>query len=434
MKMRAFGIVFGLMMIVPIQTVIGESQINKSIILEDVVKHNFEKEVINMINQVNKPLISRYLEELVNFGPRFTGSKNCRKAAKYLYDEFDKLGLDVKIDSWRYIQYQCQNVVATLKGHDPSSDKVILLSAHYDTIGNSPGANDDGTGVAAILAIANICSKYSFNHTIRFVAVSGEEVGTFGSFADAKKAYNKNENIVAILNIDTIGNTSSSNNGKTIYMFTNDRARWIPSFSDQIAKKYEEFIDLTVQPAPNFRIDHQPYIDYGYDGATYVQPNVDQYKWIHTPEDTINKINYTYFIKVTKLILATTVELANRPIDVQVKIVTPLEGYLYLFDYPILKLPCFNLVFSGFRAMTYIIGNTVTRLDILTEEEIECVIFGIDGDIWHVARQPPYEWRIKMEMISFFPLKGKHTLNVNVMTTSGNTAYDEMDIFVFTLF
>ena len=51
-------------------------------------------------------------------------------------------------------------------------------------------------------------------------------------------------------------------------------------------------------------------------------------------EDTIEKINYNYLVKVIKLILATAIKIANKPIDVQVRIVTPYEGYIYLFDIP----------------------------------------------------------------------------------------------------
>jgi len=439
MDKKIIGVVLvSMMIIIPIQSVLGTSQYQ---ILSDGKRSTSTAgyvDIISMIDQVNETLLSYYLEGLVEIGPRFTGSENCSEAAFYLYYEFRKLGLDVNIEPWRYVKYSCQNVVATHYGADTSSDAVYVICAHYDTISypepndRSPGANDDGSGVAAMLAIAKICSQYSFNHTIRFVALSGEEVGTFGSHADVKKAYEKNENIIAVLNIDGVGYANSTNDGKILRVLAKDRSKWIVSFSEQIAYKYKDYIDLNVQHTLYYPSDQDPYYDYGYEGVHYVQKiTVDQIPWIHTPEDTLDKINYTYLMKVTKLLLAITAELANKPIDVQIRIVTPYEGSLYLFDRFVLQLPNFNLYTIGLRGMTYLLGTTVVSVNISTGEEVDAVYFGIDSNRWHVCSEPPYEWRIQRTNYSLlFPLIGKHTLNVCVTTNSGKYAYDEMDIFV----
>ena len=110
-----------------------------------------DAEIVDMLEEVNESILYHYLENLVEIGPRFTGSENCKKAAEYINDEFKNMGLDSFIQSWTYLRRKCQNVVATLNGSDSESDAVIILSAHYDTVKNTPGANDDGSGVAAIL-------------------------------------------------------------------------------------------------------------------------------------------------------------------------------------------------------------------------------------------------------------------------------------------
>jgi hypothetical protein len=437
MKKKTIGIFFVFILLIPVQSVIGDSQNNdECMVKNEVIGNGHDADIIAMINQVDEQLLSNYLVKLVECGPRFTGSENCTKAAYYLKNEFEKLGLDVYIDPWRYVRYGCQNVVATYHGVDPSSDYVFLIGAHYDTYSynhfysTSPGANDDGSGIAAMLAIANICTQYSFNHTIRFVAFSGEEEGTFGSLADAQRAYGRDENIVAVLNVDMVGYADNADDGRIINIFTNERASWISSFSAEIANKYEEYIDLVVQPILNYPCDHQSYIDYGYDAVTYVEYKPEQYIWMHTPEDSIDKVNFTYLVKVTKLVLATAAELAYRPIDVYVRIVSPYESCVYLFDHPILQLPGFNLVRTCYRGMTYIIGNAVARVAVSTDEEIDSVLFGIDGDVCEVFRDPPYEWRIKKTNYFFYSLHGKHTLSVYVTTLNGSIASDEMDIFV----
>ena len=426
------GFLVCLMVIIPIYSQMGAAQNLKMMNIESTPSV-INPDIIDMINQVNESLISYYLEKLVEFGPRFVGSESCRRAAEYIYDEFMDLGLNVYIDSWRYPRYRCQNVIATLEGVDLSSDAMFILCAHYDTSKESPGANDDGSGIAAILAIANICSQYSFNHTIRFIAFSGEEVGLFGSHDYARKSYENRENIVAVLNIDTIGNTTAEG-GKILYLLKTDRSEWISTFSKNISQSYLEYIDLSVVPVGNRRNDHQAFLNYGYDAVQFVQLARGEYP-LHTPDDTIDKINYTYLVKVIKLILAITAELASTPIDVQIRIVTPYEGHLYLFDRPVFQLPGFNLFRTELRGMTYVLGRATARVNIITKEEITSVAFCIDGvaSFPGFLQHPPYEWKIQISPSKIFPITGKHTLGVYVCTRNGKTAYDEMDIYVLTM-
>ena len=111
-----------------------------------------------------------------------------------------------------------KNVVATLKGTDPTDDRIILISAHLDSraaldndnTGYAPGANDDGSGVAAILEMIRIMSTRQFPATIMFMTVSGEEHGLYGAKYMAAKAKEEKWNIIAMLNNDMIGNSGSS--------------------------------------------------------------------------------------------------------------------------------------------------------------------------------------------------------------------------------
>jgi hypothetical protein len=389
-----------------------------------------DPDLIHMIEEVNYQLLFGYLEKIVSFGIRHVGSRNCRNAAEYVNEEFKDLGLDSYIDEWKYPKYKCQNVVATHNGSDQNSDAIIVLTAHLDTIGESVGANDDGSGVAALLTIANITSNYQFSHTIKFVIVSGHEVGTYGSFDYAKKACNRNENIIANINVDMMANTTC---GHLVEAFTPMRSHWLYYFSNEINQKYDDLIDLRVQLTAHYPVDSQSFVDYGYDGISFVQPNVFDYP-IHTPEDTMDKIVYPYFENVTKLITAITAELANKPIDVQVRFETPKEGYLYLFNIPLFKLPGFNLFKTRVRGMTYLIGRSIAKVNITTSEEVISVIYSIDDNTNYVFifTEPPYDFKIQKPLGSIFRLKGKHKLGVHVNTLSGKTAYDEMDFYAIT--
>lgn len=108
-----------------------------------------------------------------------------------------------------------ENVVGTIRGND---SRVIALLAHYDSRGGNgndgaafaPGANDDGSGVAALLEIARLLSKQHFGATIKLMFLSGEEHGLWGARQMAKIAAEQKWNLVAVLNNDMIGNAEGS--------------------------------------------------------------------------------------------------------------------------------------------------------------------------------------------------------------------------------
>ena len=141
-----------------------------------------ESTIIEMINQINESLLYDYHSGLLKFGPRYTGSISCNLAAEYIYSEFQQMGLETEFHEWRYAGFHSKNVVATLHGTDLDSSVEYVLCGHYDTVIDAPGADDDGSGTAAVLAIASVFRNYQFNHTIRFIAFSGEEVGNVREF------------------------------------------------------------------------------------------------------------------------------------------------------------------------------------------------------------------------------------------------------------
>jgi Zn-dependent M28 family amino/carboxypeptidase len=110
------------------------------------------------------------------------------------------------------------NVMATLKGTDSNEHRIFLISGHLDSRASdvmnrtidAPGANDDGSGVAAVIECARILSKHSFPATIIFVAVSGEEQGLLGAAFLAAKAKREDWTLEAVLNNDIMGSNNSS--------------------------------------------------------------------------------------------------------------------------------------------------------------------------------------------------------------------------------
>jgi acetylornithine deacetylase/succinyl-diaminopimelate desuccinylase-like protein len=140
---------------------------------------------------------------LVAFGPKYTYSKACTDAGNYIYNEFIEMGLETRKHEWNDEDPTVFNVEATLLGSNEESGEIYIICAHYDTVSESPGADDDGSGVAAVMAAAKLMSSYSTEHTVRFVTFSGEEQGLFGSRYYVEEVIS--ENIAGVLNVDMIG-------------------------------------------------------------------------------------------------------------------------------------------------------------------------------------------------------------------------------------
>ena len=402
----------------------------KRIEFSDVPRSDDTARIIEMIQQINESMLYAYHHGLMQFGPRYTGTASCNLASQYIYDSFQAMGLSVEFDNWKVKGFTSRNVVASLEGTDQGSTAQYILCGHYDTVKAGPGADDDGSGAAAVLAIASVLCHYQFNHTIKFITFSGEEVGTYGSFSYARDASHRGDNIIAVLNMDMIGFANTVEGGRVLRFFPPLRSRWVAEYATTIAEKYNDILDMTVATYPSYPgDDSQAFVDYGYDGVWIAHQ--DGYPYGHSANDTAEHLNWTYYTKATKLMLAITAEIAQRPIDVEVMLLKPLEGYLYVFKRPVRETPSPKLWLNGMRGKTFIIGgSTMASAEVLSSEPIQNVIFCVDGQFLVWDSTPPYEWQIEGW---FFPLIGKHTIEVYAYTASGKVASDEMDIIIFSL-
>ncbi len=125
----------------------------------------------------------------------------------------------VEADSRRIPQrVEMKNVLARLPGNDPSDNRVLIVSGHYDSRASdpldaksaAPGANDDASGTAVIMELARVMSSRSFPATIIFVAVAGEEQGLYGAAHLAQRARDEKWNVIAMITNDIVGNTLAS--------------------------------------------------------------------------------------------------------------------------------------------------------------------------------------------------------------------------------
>ena len=156
-------------------------------------------DLTTLMNAVSDTEIEQTIRDLMNLGVTGGGALDSRQmtrmgnivAAEYLFRRMDALGLTVRYDDFIDASgIYATNVVGELPGDDAS--RVFLVVAHYDTFaldgGASPGADDNASGVAAMLEIARVLAQYRLPHPVQFVAFTGEEVGFQGVTAFAQRA------------------------------------------------------------------------------------------------------------------------------------------------------------------------------------------------------------------------------------------------------
>lgn len=136
-------------------------------------------------------------------------SEALRAAADYIRERLEHSGYTVELQPIQSGDLTVMNVAAEVPG-GALADEILVLGAHYDSVRGSPGANDNASGVAALLELARVMATARPSRTVRFVAFVNEEPpffqsGLMGSRAYARRARERGENVVGMLSLETIG-------------------------------------------------------------------------------------------------------------------------------------------------------------------------------------------------------------------------------------
>jgi hypothetical protein len=274
-------------------------------------KSTYDADISSLIQQLSTDMTIGYIQDLTSFEPRVTASPACFDAGKYIYDEFESMGLSVRYHNWSSSDsLYGSNIEATLPGVDQTSDEIYIVCGHYDSVSGSPGADDNAAGTSVVLSAASLMSQYHFNHTVRFVAFSGEEQGLYGSKYYAQDAALNEDNIVAVLNADMMGYAVSEEGEHSVVIYDNDASSWITDFTTNISNEYQQDINLSVvHGGSSGRSDHYSFQRVGYHAIFYFEYEVNPY--YHNYRDTLDNMNPSYATNVSRLALATVSSLAE---------------------------------------------------------------------------------------------------------------------------
>jgi photosystem II stability/assembly factor-like uncharacterized protein len=216
----------------------------------------------------------------------------------------------------QFIQ-KSRNIVATIPGR-LSPDKECIIVAHYDSDSYSddwaPGANDNASGTSAVMEAARLCHNYEFASTIKFLAVSAEEIGLLGSTDYAVRARRSGTAIQGVVNGDMIGYPVTGDTARLAIGSYSKRNRLVDS---ALAFNSRYGIGLTLATFANTSggSDYVPFAQVGYDALHVAEATADEIwggadPYYHKPTDTIDKLNLGMVRSAAQLMLATVAELA----------------------------------------------------------------------------------------------------------------------------
>jgi hypothetical protein len=321
-----------------------------------------------IVAPVSQAQLRHTIETLVSFGTRHTLSsqtdpkRGIGAALGWTKEQFESYGLETVRPCETFTGARIPNptpvcdMVAIQRGTERPND-VVIIQGHIDSrvtdvmnfTSDAPGANDDGSGTAAVIEAARVLSKHKFPGTIVYAALSGEEQGLYGGKVLANYAKAQGWNVVTVLNNDIIGNSCSSDGvcdstharvlsegprsqGEAELADAthslggeNDApSRNISRFLDSLADRLKIGLDVRqIWRTDRFGRggDHIPFLELGYPAAR-ISVAVENYNWQHQDlrtqngikyGDTIDHVDFAYLAKMTKLNVAALASIASAP-------------------------------------------------------------------------------------------------------------------------
>ena len=334
-------------------------------------------DVRHMLRDVHSRNIEATIHKLVSFGTRHTLStqtdpnRGIGAATEWVYEQLQQdaaaSGGRMTVEKQSFVQppgpripvpTTITNVIATLHGTQPASTgRTYVVSGHLDSrvtdvlngTSDAPGADDDGSGVAAVLELARVMAKHQFDATLIFAVFSGEEQGTFGAVNFAGRLKTAGTNVAGMFSNDIIGSSLGQNgvrDRRDLRVFAEGPSpqetpqqaairRTMGGENDSPPRELARFVREAAQAAiPKMNVwiiyrrdrflrgtDDGPFLDQGYPGLRMTEPNED-YRHEHQDVRVENGVqfgdleqflDYHYIANVARVNLSALAALANGP-------------------------------------------------------------------------------------------------------------------------
>lgn len=306
--------------------------------------------VLALIEEVSRQQLIGYVQTMENFQTRSTYSTiddpvvGLGAARQWLSSEFIRVGngrLIVESQDFPHTRngaiYPQQNVIATLPGSSPHAG-IIVMAAHYDSrtvdpfdgSGFAPGANDNASGVAAMLEVARIMSSRSWNQTIVFIAFAAEEQGRYGSISYVTDQMLNGAVFDAVINNDIVGGRPGI--PQSIRLFTpgpdTSPPRQLARYVDYVSSLYVPQFTVTLEDQQDREgrySDHITFLQAGVPAVRLTESQEDPNRQ-HNARDTWDGIDFDYLRQVVQLNLSVLANMAGAPPPPPSPIIAPMSA------------------------------------------------------------------------------------------------------------
>lgn len=242
------------------------------------------------------------VEHLASYN-RYYKNPGIDEARDWLKSEFSSLGFSTHIEEFLIGSTKAYNVVAELKGVT-RPDEIYLVGAHYDSISEqpqvlAPGAEDNASGTAGLLALARSIKKLP-EATIRFIAFSGEEAGLYGSkaYVAALRRNGENAKVKGVYVMDMIG--YSADDDLDVLIETSEANKPLVDLS---LASHHRFCQGRLETTYNYwGSDHVPFIEDDYLTALIIENDYANYPAYHHSDDTVAHISKAMGREILKMI------------------------------------------------------------------------------------------------------------------------------------
>lgn len=284
-------------------------------LLHQIVEAVSEREIRSRLETFNRPR------------DPFAGYTGMEAAADSIAEALRGFGLQLVEERFRCEGRWYRNLIASRSGS--CHDGQVLVVAHYDTVPNSPGADDNASGVAGLLEVAGVLARYRFTHDLTFVAFALEEYGNPGSLYYVEQAKASGATIRGVFDLEMIGYT-----GPTQTVPPGIQAPAVGDFvgivgnrrSEELVSLFKETAALVVPSLPVQALvvegngedlplvrqsDHTPFWEAGYPAVMITDTAFLRNPHYHLPTDTLDTLNLPFLRQITAATAASAALLAG---------------------------------------------------------------------------------------------------------------------------
>jgi Zn-dependent M28 family amino/carboxypeptidase len=267
-----------------------------------------EPSMVDLIGQLVPSFIDSDLKELVGFGTRHSVSTTFGEAAEWVADRLLSLGYTVSEQSVTVGSGRSRNVIADRPGLAADTADVVLVAAHLDSVNlaggptaSAPGADDNGSGSAAVLELARVLASTAWRSDLRLILFGGEEQGLHGSRQHvAALPPDERVRIRAVLNMDMVGTRNTVESAVLL-----EGAPLSQPLIDDLAAAAATYTGLRVETSLKpFASDHVPFIDAGVPAVLSIEGADSANGNIHTAADTLDHIDLDLMLEILRMNLA----------------------------------------------------------------------------------------------------------------------------------